>query len=77
MLTRRALYGKALPGGPPVSEGDALRMSDEDWGKASSTRCCRMGDDAVSILTIDWCRYQVNVFERSWQSEHMAELKGD
>lgn len=34
-----------------------------------------MGDDAVSILTIDWCRYQVNVFERSWQSEHMAELK--
>lgn len=31
MLTRRALYGQARPGAPPVSEGDALRMSDEDW----------------------------------------------
>jgi len=75
MLTRRAIYGKARPGAPPVSEGDALRMTDEDWAKLRPLVAAELGDDADTILTIDWCRYQINVFERSWQSQHMAELE--
>lgn len=65
MLTYRALYGKARPGAPPVSEGDALRMKDEDWAMLRPLLCKEIGDDADTILTIDWCRYQINVFERS------------
>ena len=75
MLTYRALYGQARPGAPPVSEGDALRMKDEDWAMLRPLLCKDLGDDADTVLTIDWCRYQINVFERSWQSENMAELE--
>ena len=75
MLTHRALYGKARPGAPPVSEGDALRMTDKDWAILRPLVAAELGDDADSILTIEWCRYQINVFERSWQSQHMGELE--
>eukprot|EP00985_Skeletonema_marinoi_P001048 scaffold430_cov73-Skeletonema_marinoi.AAC.12 len=75
MLTHRALYGKARPGAPPVSEGDALRMTDKDWAILRPLVAAELGDDADSILTIEWCRYQINAFERSWQSQHMAELE--
>jgi hypothetical protein len=75
MLTRRALYGQARPGAPPVSEGDALRMSDEDWAILRPLVAAELGDDAEKILTVNWCRYQINVFERSLQSSHMGELE--
>ena len=44
-------------------------------GRCCLLLCKELGDDADTILTIDWCRYQINVFERSWQSENMAELE--
>lgn len=75
MLTRSAIYGKVRPGAPPVSEGDALRMTDEDFAKLRPLIAAELGDDADKILTVDWCRHQISVFERSWQSEHMAELE--
>ena len=58
-----------------MSEGDALRMSDSDWAVLRPLVAAELGDEADEILNISWCQYQINVFERSWQSENMANLE--
>ena len=66
-------YGRARPGSSPVSESDALRMSEEDWKVLRPVIVNELDDE--SILTINWCKYQINVFERSWQQDNMAGLE--
>ena len=73
LLTYNALYGRARPGSSPVSESDALRMSAEDWKVLRPVIVSELED--ASILTINWCKYQINVFERSWQQDNMAGLE--
>ena len=58
LLTYNALYGRASPGSSPVSESDALRMSEEDWKVLRPVIVDELEDE--SILTIDWCKYQIN-----------------
>ena len=72
-LTYQALYGRARPGAEPISEADALRMSDDDWEVLRPLVAAELED--VSILNIHWCKHQIQVFERSWQSDNMAALE--
>ena len=72
-LTYQALYGRARPGAEPISEADALRMSDDDWEVVRPLVAAELED--VSILNIHWCKHQIQVFERSWQSDNMAALE--
>lgn len=72
-LTYQALYGRAKPGTPPVSEADALRMSDDDWESVRPMVVAELEDG--SVLNVKWCKHQIQVFERSWQSDNMAALE--
>ena len=75
LMTYRAIYGQATPGSPPISEADALRMSDDDWKVVRPLVVAELGEAAESTLNIQWCQHQINVFERTWQSDNMAALE--
>ncbi len=76
-LTYRAIYSKAPPNSPPISESDALRMREDDWEEVKPIIIAELGGErkAGSILNIQWCAHQMQVFERTWQSDNMAALE--
>lgn len=78
-MTWRATQGKAPPGAAPVSESDALRMSEDNWAILRPLIVAELeaqrGVDVESTLHTQWCSLQMSVFERSWQRDNMAALE--